>query len=166
MSALTKFNPFKKSEDLEVWRPFARWTPFREMEEMVERMGRLMGRWPGEGKREAMTVAEWSPLVDITEDEKEYLVNAELPEVKKEEVKVTVEDGVLSIHGERKVEKEEKGKKFHRIERAYGSFERSFTVPGDADATKITSDFKDGVLKVHLPKSAAAKPKAIEVKVQ
>jgi HSP20 family protein len=166
MSALTKFNPFKKSEDIEVWRPFARWSPFQEMEEMVERMGRLMGRWPGEVKREAMTVAEWVPLVDITEDDKEYLVKAELPEVKKEEVKVTVEEGVLSIHGERNVEKEEKGRKFHRIERAYGSFERSFTLPDDADATRITSDFKDGVLKVRLPKSPTAKPKAIEVTVQ
>ena len=85
---------------------------------------------------------------------------------KKEEVKVTVEEGVLSIHGERKVEKEEKGRKFHRIERAYGSFERSFALPNDADATKITSDFKDGVLKVHLPKSPTAKAKTIEVKVQ
>jgi HSP20 family protein len=113
-----------------------------------------------------MTVAQWAPLVDITEDDKEYLVKAELPEVKKEEVKVTVEEGVLSIHGERKVEKEEKGRKFHRIERAYGSFERSFTLPDDADATRITSDFKDGVLKVRLPKSPTAKPKAIEVTVQ
>jgi HSP20 family protein len=166
MSALTKLNPFKKSEELDVRRPLACWNPFQEMEEMAERMGRLMGRWPGEGKREAMTVAEWSPLVDITEDDKEYLVKAELPEVRKEEVKVMVEDGVLSIHGERKVEKEEKGKKFHRTERACGSFERSFTLPGDADAAKITSDFKDGVLQVHLPKNSATKPKAIDVKVQ
>jgi HSP20 family protein len=166
MGALTKFNPFKTSEDIDLWKPLGRWSPFQEMEEMVERMGRLMGRWPGNGKREAMTIAEWAPLVDITEDDKEYLVKAELPEVKKEEVKVTVKDGVLFIHGERKVEKEEKGKKFHRIERAYGSFERSFTLPDDADATKITSDFKDGVLRVHLSKSPAAKPKAIEVKVQ
>ena len=77
-----------------------------------------------------------------------------------------VEEGTLSITGERKSEKEEKGKKFHRIERSYGSFERSFTLPDDADATKVTSEFKDGMLKVHLPKNPNAKPKAIEVKVQ
>lgn len=112
-----------------------------------------------------MTVAEWSPLVDITEDEKEYLIKAELPEVKKEEVKITVQDDVLTISGERKYEKEEKGKKYHRVERAYGSFVRSFTLPEDADGTKVAAEFKDGVLKVHLPKSEKAKPKSIEVTV-
>jgi len=88
-----------------------------------------------------------------------------LPEVKKEDVKVAVENGVLTISGERKSEKEEKNKKFHRIERAYGSFERSFIVPDDADADKVIAEFKDAVLRVHLPKSEKAKPKQIEVKV-
>jgi len=83
--------------------------------------------------------------------------------VKKEEVKIAVENGVLTISGERKSEKEEK--KYHRIERAYGSFERSFVVPDDADADKVNAEFKDGVLRVHLPKSEKAKPKHIEVKV-
>ena len=92
-------------------------------------------------------------------------MKAEVPEVKKEDLKVTVEDGTLSITGERKSEKEEKGRRFHRIERAYGSFERSFTLPDDADATKVVSDFKDGVLKVHLPKNPNPKPKAIEIKM-
>ena len=85
--------------------------------------------------------------------------------MKKEDVKVAVENGVLTISGERKSEKEEKNKKFHRIERAYGSFERSFIVPDDADADKVIAEFKDGVLRVHLPKSEKAKPKQIEVKV-
>ena len=75
-----------------------------------------------------MTVSQWAPLVDIAEDDKEYLIKVELPEVKKEDVKVTVENGVLTITGERKFEKEEKGKKYHRVERAYGSFMRSFTL--------------------------------------
>jgi HSP20 family protein len=118
-----------------------------------------------DGGKEAMTVAEWVPLVDIVEDEKEYLIKAELPEVKKEDVKVTVEDDVLTITGERKYEKEEKGKKYHRVERAYGSFERSFTLPEDADGSKVSAEFKDGILKVRLPKSEKAKPKAVEVKV-
>jgi HSP20 family protein len=112
-----------------------------------------------------MTVAEWSPLVDIMEDEKEYLIKAELPDMKKEDVKLTVENDVLTISGERKYAKEEKGEKYHRIERAYGSFLRSFSLPEDADGSKVSADYKDGMLKVHLPKSERAKPKAIEVKV-
>jgi HSP20 family protein len=103
--------------------------------------------------------------VDISEDEKEYVIKAEVPEMKKEEIKINVQDDVLSISGERKYEKEEKGKKYHRVERAYGSFMRSFTLPEDADGSKVNAEYKDGVLKVHLPKSEKAKPKAIEVKI-
>jgi HSP20 family protein len=145
-----------------------RWNPFKEMEELENRLSTFFGRAPvrrQNGEQENMTVAEWSPLVDITEDDKEYLIKAELPEVKKDEVKVTVENGVLNITGERKFEKEEKGKRYHRVERAYGSFVRSFTLPDDADANKVNAEFKDGVLKVHLAKSESAKPKQIEVKV-
>jgi HSP20 family protein len=145
-----------------------RWDPFKELNELESRLATMFGRAPvrktGE-KDEAMTVAEWAPLVDITEDETEYLIKAELPEVKKDDVKVSVQDGVLTIAGERKSEKEEKNKKFHRVEWAYGSFSRSFTLPEDADADKVAGDFKDGVLKVHVPKSEKAKPKKIEVKV-
>jgi HSP20 family protein len=119
----------------------------------------------GNGGKEALTVAQWSPLVDITEDEKEYLIKAELPDMKKEDVRLTVENEVLAISGERKFEKEEKGKKYHRVERAYGSFVRSFSLPEDADGSKVSADFKDGMLQVHLPKSQKSKPKAIEIKV-
>ena len=104
--------------------------------------------------------------MDITEDGKEYLVKADLPGMKKEDVKVTVENGVLSITGERKSEKEEKGKKFHRIERSYGSFKRTFTMPGEADMTKMKAEFKDGVLRVHVPKNPATQPKKVDVKVE
>ena len=117
------------------------------------------------GEQESMTVSEWTPLVDITEDEKEYLIKAELPEVKKEDVKVTVENGMLTISGERKIEKEEKGKRYHRVERAYGSFVRSFSLPDNIDSNKVNADFKDGVLRVHVAKSEHARPKQIEVKV-
>jgi HSP20 family protein len=103
--------------------------------------------------------------VDIAEDDKEYLIKAELPEVKKEDVKVLVQDDVISISGERKSEKEVKGKRYYRVERAYGSFYRSFTLPEDADSGKVAAEFKDGVLQVRLPKSEKAKPKNIEVKV-
>ena len=146
-----------------------KWEPFRELEELQSRLGNLFGNAPvrmGRGMEEAMKVAEWAPLVDITEDEKEYLIKAELPEVKKDELKVTVEDGVLSISGERKFEKDDKGKKYHRVERAYGSFMRTFTMPDGTDTGKVAAEFKAGVLLVHLPKSEKTQPKSIEVKAQ
>ena len=147
--------------------PLARWNPFKEMEDLQNRLSSFWD-WPlarkGESE-ETMTVSEWAPLVDIVEDDKEYLIKAELPEMKKDDIKVTVEHGVLSITGERKFEKEEKGRKYHRVERAYGTFTRSFTLPDDADASKINAEFKDGVLRVHLGKSEHARPKTIEVKV-
>jgi HSP20 family protein len=142
------------------------WDPFRELEEMQNRLSSFLGRRPrraGNGEREAITVSEWSPLVDITEDDKEYLIKVELPEIKKDEIKLTVENGVLVLSGERKFEKEEKGKKYHRIERAYGSFMRSFNLPDDADTEKVNAEFKDGLLKVHVAKSETARPKQIEV---
>jgi HSP20 family protein len=112
-----------------------------------------------------MAVADWSPLVDISEDDNEYLIKAELPDVKKEDVKVTAEEGTLTIMGERKFEKEEKGKKYHRVERSYGSFVRNFSLPDDASPAKVSAEFKDGVLTVHLAKDEKAKPQHIEVKV-
>lgn len=117
-----------------------------------------------EGK-ESITVAEWAPTVDITEDDKEYLIKAELPEIKKEDVKVTVENGVLVLSGERKLEKEENNRKYHRIERSYGSFARSFGLPDDADDANVNAEFKEGILKVHIAKSEKSRPKQIEVKV-
>jgi HSP20 family protein len=144
-----------------------KWDPFRDLEEMSDRLNRIFARpatWQGPGK-EIMTVADWTPTVDISETEAEYLIKAELPEVKKEEVKVTVEDGVLTILGERTQEKEEKGKKFHRVERSYGRFVRSFTLPDSVDEGQVKAEYADGVLNLHLPKSEKAKPKQIEVKV-
>ncbi len=139
----------------------------REFEELQNRLATLIGRAPVRtpSGKEALTVAEWAPLVDIVEDDKEYLIKAEVPEVKKDDVRVTVQDDVLTITGERTLEKEEKGKKYHRVERSYGRFVRSFTLPEDADGNKVAAEFKDGVLGVHLPKSEKAKPKTIEVKI-
>ena len=156
MAALTRWDP-----------TIPRWNPFKDFEDMEKRLSTYLGRPTvrTEAGKEAMTVAEWSPLVDITEDDKEYLIKADLPDVKKEDIKLTVQDEVMTISGERKYEKEEKGKKYHRVERAYGSFVRSFTLPEDADGSKVSAEYKEGVLKVHLPKSEKAKPKSIEVKV-
>jgi len=156
MSALTR------------WEPGIRWSPLKELEEMEKRLSSFFRHAPtttNSEKKEALAVAEWSPLVDISEDDKEYLVKAEIPEMKKEDIKLNVQDDVLTVTGERKYEKEEKDKKYHRVERAYGSFIRSFTLPEDTDGSKVSAEYKDGVLKVHLPKSTNAKPKATEVKI-
>jgi len=138
------------------------------MEEMRNQFTRLLGdRLPLRrvGGSEKLELTDWLPPVDIIEDTKEYTIKAELPGLTKENVKVSVENGVLEIAGERKEEKEEKDKKHHRIERCYGSFRRSFTLPEDSSGENVTADFKDGVLKVHLPKDETAKPKSMEVKV-
>jgi HSP20 family protein len=139
---------------------------FREMEDVLDRINRSFGglQRPN-GAKELLTVADWAPMVDIQETDTEYLVKAELPEVKKEDVKVTIEGGVLTLQGERKQEKEEKGKKFHRIERAYGSFLRTFTVPADAEEGKVAAEFKDGILWVHLPKTDKPRPRTVDVKI-
>ena len=142
------------------------WDPLQELNELQNRFNTLFGRTalrPSNGE-ESLALAEWAPVVDISEDDKEFVIKAELPGLKREEVKVTVEDGVLSISGERKTEKEEKNKKFHRVERSYGSFLRSFTLPDGADATKVNAEFADGVLNVRLAKTPKAQPKTIEVK--
>jgi HSP20 family protein len=138
------------------------------MEEMQARLGSFFGgRFPllKPGTEEGFSLTEWVPPVDITEDEKEYIIKAELPGVKQEDVKVTVEGGVLSITGERKAEKEEKDKKYHRIERSYGSFVRSFAFPEGAASDKVSAEFKDGVLSVRLPKDEKVKPKSVDVKI-
>src|SRR5882724_10093092 len=141
------------------------WEPFTQMEDMQNRLSSLFGRAPARrGNGKELAIADWAPLADITEDDKEYIIKAELPDVKKEDVKVAVENGVLTISGERKFEKEEKKRKYHRVERGYGTFMRSFALPDDADFNKVNAEFKSGVLTVHVPKSEQAKPKQIEVK--
>ena len=145
-----------------------RWNPFKEMEQLQNRLAGLWSLDPfraNGGKEETLTVADWSPRVDIIENENEYVIKAELPEMKKEDVKVTVEEGVLTLSGERRLEKEEKNKKYHRIESEYGSFVRSFSLPPETTGQKVAADFKDGVLKIHLPKDAKAAAKAVEIKV-
>jgi len=145
------------------------WNPLRDLDDMHDRVLRSLGlglkqRVP-DSQQQSLTTAEWAPSVDISEDDREYLIKAELPEVNKEDVKVTVENGVVTLKGERKFEKEESNKKYHRIERSYGSFLRSFSIPEDADPNKVTADFKDGVLMVRLTKSEEKLPRHIEVTV-
>jgi HSP20 family protein len=134
----------------------------REFENLAETLPRFVTPYLG---KETMTVAEWAPLVDIQETEKEYLFKVELPEIDPKKVKVTIQESVLTIEGEREAEKEETNKKLHRIERFYGKFVRTFAVPVDADEVKVAAKFKDGMLYIHLPKAEKARPKTIEVKV-
>jgi HSP20 family protein len=142
-----------------------KWDPFREMEDMFDRYHRALG-WPRREGQEVMATGDWAPRVDIAETDSEFSIKAEIPEVKKEDVKVSVDNGVLTIKGERKLEKEEKDKKFHRVERFYGSFTRSFALPDNVDESKIEASFKDGVLRLGIPKTEKAGPKAIDVKIK
>jgi HSP20 family protein len=130
---------------------------------MFDRYTKAVG-WP-RGGQEALATNDWSPRVDIAETDGEFLIKADIPGVEKDHVKVSVENGVLRIQGERKSEKEEKGKKFHRVERFTGSFVRSFTLPDNVDPDGIKAVFKDGMLNLHLPKTEKAKPKAIDIHV-
>jgi HSP20 family protein len=143
-----------------------RWDPFRELEDMSTRLNRMLAQ-PAAGRlaEDRLTLADWTPAMDVQETDGEYLIKTDLPEVKKEDVRVEVLDGTLCVQGERRQEKEEKGKKFHRIERAYGRFERRLSLPTGVDPAKIAAEFKDGVLHVHLPKSPAARPRAVQIKV-
>lgn len=147
-----------------------RWDPFRELEDMNERLSRVIGRTglargrEGGGK-DTLVDFDWAPSVDIAETPEDFQIKAELPEVKKEDVKISIEDGVLRISGERKQEKEEQGKKWHRVERTYGSFLRTFALPTNVDESKVRADYKDGVLTLRLPKSAEAKPKSVQIPI-
>ena len=141
-----------------------RWDPWREIEDLFGRYNIAMNR-PLIGGHGAIAAGEWAPRVDIAETEQEFVIKAEIPEVNKEDITVTVDNGVLSIRGEKKREKEGEGKKYHRIERCFGSFSRSFTLPGNVDETKIKASFKDGTLNLHIPKIEEAKPKVIKIKV-
>jgi HSP20 family protein len=134
------------------------------MDELLKGFSPFMGRMPMARPAEGME--EFMPLADIVEREKEYLIKVDLPEVRKEDVKVLFDDGVLTIKGERKVEKEEKGDKVHRTERFYGMFERSFVLPEDVDVKAIRAESKEGVLTVHLPRVAVEKARPLAITIQ
>jgi HSP20 family protein len=139
------------------------WSPFRELDDFFERYAREFG-----GQNRLARVEsdlQWRPSADIVESDKEYTIKVDLPEVKKEDIEVKVENGVLTLSGERRVEKSTDDEKQHRRETFYGRFSRSFSLPEDVDANGISADCKDGVLKVHLLKAEAKRPRSIEVKV-
>lgn len=133
---------------------------------MLERLLRQMGRPPlqKEMGQEAMTVPEWSPPVNISETAEAYVIEVELPSVKREDMHVLAQEGTLTIQGERRLEKDE-GRKFHRVERVYGRFARSFTLPPQVDPGHISAEYRNGVLWLSLPKVAQEKPRAVEIAV-
>jgi HSP20 family protein len=152
-----------------------RWSPARELmpalsEEMFD-MRRQINRmfdnlFRGEVPESADLPSIWNPSVDIAERESEYVVRVELPGVSKDDVRITLEDTLLTIRGEKKQEKESKEANYHRMERSYGSFQRSFTLPASVKADTIEAIYRDGILTVTLPKADEAKRKQIEVKVK
>lgn len=140
---------------------------FAELENISTRLDHIFGRGAvrADADKEMWAVADWMPSVDIRETEDAHLIKGEIPGVTKGDVKVTLQNGMLTIQGERRQVKEEKAKKFHRVECLYGSFMRSFRVPDDADESAVRAEFKDGVINITLPKSAKVKSKATEVSV-
>jgi HSP20 family protein len=143
-----------------------KWEPFRDIDDMFDRvLADTMRRWPRTSNDERR-VYDWAPAADVSETDGEYLIKAELPEVGKDDLNITVQEGVLTLAGERKEEKREDNEKLHRIERFHGSFSRRFTLPDDADEQGIKAESKDGVLVIHIPKQKVAHPQPRQIQVQ
>ena len=141
----------------------SQWTPFRELD---DRLKSLFLRSGDSGSlTEGFAMSDWQPAVDVSENDQEFTLTADLPNVPKDQLKVTVANGMLTIQGERKQEKEEKGRRFHRVERSYGKYSRSFRLPESVDAAKIDAAYADGVLTLHLPKGAEQKPSTQEIPI-
>ena len=141
------------------------WSPFREFDDLLNRYGSLPRRSVQSGDSNERELASWRPAANISETETEYLIKAELPEVSKEDIEVSVHDGIITIKGERRMEQSEDNEKQHRIESYYGNFARSFSLPADADESGIQAASKDGILKVRIPKAVVEKPREIEIQV-
>jgi HSP20 family protein len=142
-----------------------RWDPFREFSILQERMDRLVRDSFSEGRDEALTTSNFAPAVDVYEDEHNVTLKIEVPGIDEKDIDVRIENNLLTVHGERKFEKEEKEENYRRIERQYGSFTRSFTLPCTVNPEQVTANYEKGVLKITLAKKAEAKPKQIKVNV-
>ena len=147
----------------------SRWEPFRELSTMQDRMNRMnrlfRESYSPEGPEEALTTTGFAPLVDIYEDEHNITLKIEVPGIDEKDIDVRIENNTLTVHGERKIEKEEKEENFRRVERQYGSFTRSFVLPSSVDSGQVSADYAKGVLKIKLAKKAEAKPKQIKINV-
>jgi HSP20 family protein len=143
-----------------------RWEPFRDVDDMFDRfVAETVRRWPRQAVS-AQPSQEWAPAADVSETEGEYLIKAELPEVRREDVSITVQDGVLTLAGERKQEKREDQEKVHRVERYYGAFARRFALPENADEQGIKAESRDGVIVIHIPKQRVVEPQPRQIQIQ
>lgn len=143
-----------------------KWEPFRDVDDVFDRFfAESMRHWPRAAAANR-AAQEWAPAADVSETEAEYLIKADLPEVRKEDVSITVQDGVLTLSGERKQEKHADGEKLHRIERVHGSFARRFALPENADEQGITAESRDGVILIHIPKVKVVQPQPRQITIQ
>ena len=143
-----------------------KWEPFRDVDDVFNRfVAETLRRWPNAAAGEGRAACDWAPAADVSETEGEYLIKADLPEVRKEDVSITVQDGVLTLSGERRQEKREDSEKLHRVERAFGSFARRFALPENADEQGIRAESRDGLIVIRIPKQRVVeqKPRQIEI---
>src|ERR1700726_5313155 len=140
-----------------------RWEPFREFSTLQDRMNRLFRETQGNSQDESLTASGFAPAVDVYEDEHNVTLKIEVPGIDEKDIDIRLENNTLTVHGERKIEKEEKEENYRRVERQYGSFTRTFTLPSTVDSEKVSATYDKGVLKISLPKKAEAKPKQIKV---
>src|SRR5271154_4208955 len=143
-----------------------RWEPFREFSTLQDRINRVFREsYSGAGQDDSLTTSSFAPAVDVYEDEHKVALKIEVPGIDEKDIDVRVENNTLTVHGERKIEKEEKEENYRRVERQYGSFTRTFTLPTTVDTENVSANYDKGVLKINLPKKAEAKPKQIKVNV-
>jgi HSP20 family protein len=155
------------ARELTTWKPFRELAPFREFERMRREMDRLWESFfEGGLRRRTEEGGEWLPFLDVAETKNELVVKAEVPGMEPKDIDISLSDGVLTIKGEKKQEKEEKEADYHLVERSYGAFTRSVRLPKEVQGEKISASYKDGILKVTLPKSEEAKKKEIKIKVE
>jgi HSP20 family protein len=143
----------------------SRWEPFREFATLQDRMNRLFRESYNENQDQSLTTSSFAPAVDVYEDEHNVTLKIEVPGIEEKDIDVSIENNTLTVHGERKIEKEEKEENYRRVERQYGSFTRTFNLPTTVDSEKVSANYDKGVLKISLPKKAEAKPKQIKVNV-
>jgi HSP20 family protein len=144
-----------------------RWRPFRDVVSIQDEMNQLFENLFGHTSvRAGWTNGVWNPSVDVSEDEDSVILRAEIPGMTKEDVKISIQDGVLTLRGEKKQEKEENDRNYHRIERNYGAFCRSFQLPTSVKSEKVKATYKDGVLSITLPKAEEVKPKEIPISIE
>jgi HSP20 family protein len=143
-----------------------KWEPFRDVDDVFDRfIAESLRRWP-RAPAESRAAAEWAPAADVSETDGEYLIKADLPAVRKEDVSITVHDGVLTLSGERRQEKHTENEKVHRVERTYGSFARRFALPENADEQAIRAESRDGVILIHIPKHKVEQPQPRQIEIQ